>query len=230
MRVLITGASSGIGETIAEELAAAGHQVGLMARRAERIRALARRLGGVAVPGDVAAPADCQAAVDGCVQGLGHLDALVNAAGTWVEEPLHRASYESIQDFVQTDVSGALHITRAVLPVLGRGGRILHINGLQGAIRQRPPVLYAAVEAAVRGLCESLRWEAAEYGVHVSLLTLGSVANAEAATPAAKVLEEEGHRTRLSRGEVAQAALFMLQRPAGVNVDELCLTPLNQAL
>ena len=62
------------------------------------------------------------------------LDALVNAAGTWVEEPLAEVSYEDLRAFVDTDVSGALQITRAALPMLMQsGGRILHINGLQGA-------------------------------------------------------------------------------------------------
>jgi NADP-dependent 3-hydroxy acid dehydrogenase YdfG len=121
-------------------------------------------------------------------------------------------------------------MTRAVLPALREsgGGRILHINGLQGLHRQRPPVLYAAVEAAVRGLCESLRWEAAAEGVHVSLLTLGSVANAEPPVPEPAALLREGRRERLSRSEVAEAVLFMLSQPPGVNVDELVLTPLGQ--
>ena len=103
------------------------------------------------------------------------------------------------------------------------GGRILHINGLQGLIRARPPVLYAAVESAVRGLCESLRWEVAVQGVHVGLITLGSVAS-----PDPVPLHEDGRRCRLSRDEVADAACFVLAQPRGVNVDELVLTPLGQ--
>ena len=225
MNTLITGASSGIGETIARRLAAAGHRVALMARRAERVQALAAELdGAVAVPGDVSIVADCEAAVRETVEAFGSLDALVNAAGTWVEEPLAEVSYEKLRAFVDTDVSGALQITRAVLPVLMQsGGRILHINGLQGLIRARPPVLYAAVESAVRGLCESLRWEVAVQGVHVGLITLGSVAS-----PDPVPLHEGGRRCRLSRDEVAAAACFVLAQPRGVNVDELVLTPLGQ--
>ena len=152
------------------------------------------------------------------------LDALVNAAGTWVEEPLAEVSYEDLRAFVDTDVSGALQITRAALPMLMQsGGRILHINGLQGLIRARPPVLYAAVESAVRGLCESLRWEVAAQGVHVGLITLGAVAS-----PDPVPLHEGGRRCRLSRDEVADAVCFVLAQPRGVNVDELVLTPLGQ--
>ncbi len=225
MNALITGASSGIGETIARRLAAVGHRVALMARRAEQVQAIAAELdGAVAVPGDVGIVADCEAAVRESVEAFGSLDALVNAAGTWVEEPLAEVSYEDLRTFVDTDVNGALQITRAALPVLMQsGGRILHINGLQGLIRARPPVLYAAVESAVRGLCESLRWEVAEKGVHVGLITLGAVAS-----PDPVPLDEGDRRCRLSRDEVADAVCFVLAQPRGVNVDELVLTPLGQ--
>ena len=225
MNALITGASSGIGETIARRLASAGHRVALMARRVERVQALAVELdGAIAVPGDVGIVADCEAAVRESVEAFGSLDALVNAAGTWVEEPLAEVSYEDLRAFVDTDVNGALQITRAALPALTQsGGRMLHINGLQGLIRARQPVLYAAVESAVRGLCESLRWEAAEQGVHVGLITLGSVAS-----PDPVALDEGGRRCRLSRDEVADAVCFVLAQPRGVNVDELVLTPLGQ--
>ena len=230
MKVLITGASSGIGATIARRLAADGHQVALMARREEKLREIVTELdGAIAIPGDVGNAADCEAAVSSAVEAFGGLDVLVNAAGIWVEEPLHEASYEQIRAFVDTDVSGALQITRAALPELMKdGGRIVHINGLQGLIRVRPPVLYATVESAVRGLCESLRWEAAPHGVHVGFITLGSVANEEAPSPDPAPLHEDGKRYRLSRDEVADAVLFMLSRPIGVNVDELVLTPLGQ--
>ncbi len=225
MNALITGASSGIGETIARRLAAAGHQAALMARRGERVQALATELGrAIAVPGDVGIAEDCETSVGAAVEAFGSLDALVNAAGNWVEEPLAEVGYEDLRAFVETDVSGALQITRAALPMLMQsGGRILHINGLQGLIRARPPVLYAAVESAVRGLCESLRWEAAAQGVHVSLITLGAVAS-----PAPVPVYGGGQRCRLSRDEVADAVCFVLAQPHGVNVDELVLTPLGQ--
>ena len=236
MNLLVTGSSSGIGETVARSLVARGHHVVLMARSAERLKTLADEINGtgpvraLAAPGDVGIWADCVQAIDAGLEQFGRLDGLINAAGAWASAPFAEVEIEDLQRFIQTDVDGAIQISRAILPALREqgGGRIIHINGLQGFIRQRPPVLYAAVESAVRGLCESLRWEAAPYGVHVGLITLGAVANAEAPTPDPSVLLREGKRDRLSRDEVAEAVLFMLLRPSGVNVDELVLTPLGQ--
>ena len=104
MRILITGASSGIGETVARRLSADGHRVALMARRQELVRTIAADLeGAIAVPGDVAIVEDCEAAVRETVAAFGGLDILVNGAGTWVEAPLHEATYDQIRAFVDTD-------------------------------------------------------------------------------------------------------------------------------
>ena len=236
MNVLVTGSSSGIGETIARTLVKSGHNVLLMARRAERLTSLADELNEAgprraqARPGDVGVWDDCLAAVDAGLRAFGSLDALVNAAGDWVEEPFIEVEPKVIERFIRTDVTGATQISRAILPELkSRHGHLIHINGLQGFIRQRPPVLYAAVESAVRGLCESLRWEVASYGVHVGLITLGAVANTQPADKEISLLAPEGKREKLSRSEVAAAVMFMLSQPYGVNVDEIVLTPLNQS-
>ena len=232
MNVLITGASSGIGEHVAESLAAVGHQVVLQARREERLDALAERCAGRAVvsAGDVGIWEDCVAAVDAGVSTLGHLDALINAAGYWVDGSLSEVAPDDLDRFVRTDVQGALQMTRAILPHLESRdlSRIIHINGIQAFVRQRPPVLYTAVESAVRGLCESLRWEAASHGVHVTLLTLGLIANAEDPDPLPDKLWVDDQRDRLSRKEVADAVHYVLDQPSGVCVDELILTPLGQ--
>ena len=236
MNVLVTGSSSGIGETVARFLAEAGHNVTLMARRADLLETIAQEINGasggkaVAVAGDVAVWADCGRAVDEAAETFGSLDALVNVAGAWRDKPMLEIEPADIRHFVDTDVTGALQITRAVLPVLrdGGGGRVIHVNGIQGTIRQQAPVIYASVEAAVVGLCEGLRWEAADYGVHVGLIILGAVANQEAHRPEESAVMLDGKRDRLTRGEVADAVRFMLERPTGVNVDSLMLTPLAQ--
>jgi NADP-dependent 3-hydroxy acid dehydrogenase YdfG len=235
MNVLVTGASSGIGESVTRALVEAGHKVVMMARREVLLTTIAAELnaahpGHVLVAiGDVAQVADCERAVRAGLENFGHLDALVNGAGTWVEKAFIDADYDEIRGFIDTDVTGAIQISRAVLPALKqRQGRMVHINGLQGLVRQRPPVLYAAVESAVRGLCESLRWEVGSEGVHVGLVTLGSVANTQAYEPDPAILSSDRQRISLSRREVVEAILFMLERPCGVNVDELVLTPLSQ--
>lgn len=236
MNILVTGSSSGIGETVARRFVHAGHQVILMARRNDLLVKIVDELnsGGqsnaVVADGDVGVWNDCLRVVETGIAAFGHIDGLVNAAGGWVDDRLDEASATAIDRFIRTDVTGATYITRAILPELrrNRDGRIVHINGLQGLIRQRPPVLYTMVESAVRGLCESLRWEAAAYGVQVGLITLGGVANTESDDPDPSVLKNKERGALLSRGEVADAIMYMMSRPKGVNIDEMVLTPLEQ--
>jgi NADP-dependent 3-hydroxy acid dehydrogenase YdfG len=208
----------------------------MLARRSERLEELEAQLNDErarrvhAIRCDVTEWNDCSAAAAEAVATYGRVDGLVNLAGAWVEGPFAEATPEEIRRFVDTDVLGATYLARAVLPAIrdAGGGRVLHINGLQGFIRQRPPVLYAAVESAARGLCESLRWEAAPYGVHVGLITLGSVASGGADEGSQPLHGENGQRIRLTSDEVAEAIVFSLSRPHGVNVDEVVLTPLGQ--
>ena len=128
MNVLVTGSSSGIGETVAKSLVEAGHQVVMMARRAEKLKALANDFNAngpgraEAVPGDVGVWADCERAVDVGMKAFGRLDALVNAAGTWVEAPFVEVRPEALQHFIQTDVTGAAQISRAILPAFQKSG------------------------------------------------------------------------------------------------------------
>ena len=233
--VLVTGASSGIGRATAQAIAKEGGKVVLFARRRQLLESLADTLNAgespqaVAVAGDVSCWEDCVAAVE-AARALGELTALVNAAGAWADGPFDAIDPGELRHFVDTDVAGALQITRAALHVMKQNGRgrVLHINGLQGFLRMRGPVAYAAVESAVRGLCESLRWEAATYGVHVSLLTLGGVSMED--HPDASSLYSDGQRQLLRKSEVVAAVMFMLGQPSGVNVDELVLTPLGLRL
>ncbi|KPJ84351.1 MAG: hypothetical protein AMS17_16375 [Spirochaetes bacterium DG_61] len=236
MNILVAGSSSGIGASVAQRLVAEGHNVVLMARRKDKLESIAEALNSqmpghacIAV-GDVGKSEDCEKAVSIGLESYKTLDALVNAAGAWVDKRFSDATYSEIQHFIHTDVLGATTVSRAIMPALIKrgGGRILHINGLQGFIRQHSPVLYTTVESAMRGFCESLRWESVQSGIHISLITLGSVANTEPFQPDPSLLHERGVRYRLSRKEVTDAILFILSQPLGVNVDEIILTPLGQ--
>jgi len=238
MNVLISGASSGIGAEIGRYLVEKGCKVTLMARRIDKLQALFRELNEIkpdsclVVQGDVSSGKDCQETVSAALDKFSVLDALVNCAGTWVDENFIDASFEQIQDFIATDVQGAAFISRAVLPHMksSKRGNLIQVNGLQGFIRQLKPVIYTTVESAVRGFCESLRFEVAAYGVHTTLITLGAVASGLTDPFEIKKLINSQSRSQLCNMEVAEAVYFILSRPKGVNVDELVLTPLNQSL
>ncbi len=181
--VLITGASSGIGEAAARLFARAGCITVLAARRTDRLQRLASEIegsGGQALPLslDVTQPEQIDAAVRSSLAAYGRVDILFNNAGfgrlDWLEslDPL-----KDIQAQLSVDLLGMILTARAVLPGMyaRRSGHIINMSSVAGWIA--PPLysIYAAAKFGVRGFSEALRREALPMGVHVSVIYPGSV-------------------------------------------------------
>jgi short-subunit dehydrogenase len=170
-RVLITGASSGIGVALALRLANEGAQLALAARRADRLESLAEKLRAagaraIAVRADVANEDECAAAVRVTVDALGGLDLLVNNAGASHYQAVRDCPAEVYERILRTNFLGAVHCTRHALPHLRReGGRILVISSLQGKTGFPGYAAYAASKHALHGFFESLRIEEPEVAV-----------------------------------------------------------------
>jgi len=179
--VLITGASSGIGQVTALALAHRGAQLALVARRADRIEKLVREIsarGGVAeaFPGDVTEPGTMDTVVVGCVGRYGRLDVLVNNAGSGIFATVEQTTEEDLDRMLAVNLKGTFHGIKAALSVMRRQGAGHIINVASTAGRRGSPYVgaYCASKFAMVGLTESLRVELLGSGIRVSLVCPGA--------------------------------------------------------
>jgi NAD(P)-dependent dehydrogenase (short-subunit alcohol dehydrogenase family) len=178
--VLVTGASSGIGEAAAIALAARGHRVLAGVRREVDAERLAAGLGtrGQALMLDVTRP-DQIAAVGAAVQDAGGLDALVNNAGVTISGPLEHIPLDDLRQQFEINVFGVIALTQALLPTLRRGGGRVIIVGSVGGRNAMPLIApYCASKHAIEALVPALRMELKHAGVAVSLVEPGSTRSA----------------------------------------------------
>jgi NADP-dependent 3-hydroxy acid dehydrogenase YdfG len=181
LKILVTGASSGIGRAVAIELAQRGHTVFAAARRLAALEELAASHRGiVAVPLDVTDEKSIETAwalVDSAGQGAG-IDVLVNAAGFALTGPIETLTTQEVKRQFDTNVFGLLAVTRAVLPGMRRrrAGRIVNISSVVGRTSFPAMGVYGATKYAVEALSDALRMELAPLGIKVVLIEPGFVA------------------------------------------------------
>jgi NAD(P)-dependent dehydrogenase (short-subunit alcohol dehydrogenase family) len=178
--VLVTGASSGIGEAAAVALAARGHRVLAGVRREADAKRLAASLGtfGQALILDVTQP-DQIAAARSVVDAAGGLDVLVNNAGVTISGPLEHLPLDDLRQQFEINVFGVVALTQAMLPVLRQSrGRVVVVGSVGG--RNAMPLIapYCASKHAIEALVPALRMELKHAGVAVSLVEPGSTRSA----------------------------------------------------
>lgn len=241
MKILITGASSGIGQATALCLAQKGHQVLLAARRVDKLKQLAAESPAVVgefIVGelDVREAASIQRFMATHGDWLRDVDVLINNAGLAIgREPLDQADPQSIRDVIDTNVSGLLQMTRAILPfmVKRQRGHIVNMGSVAADTAYAGGTVYCASKAAVHMTTEALRQDLAGTGVRVSTISPGRVAETEFSvvrfggdTAKAKKIYE-GYRT-MSAKDVAETIAWVIERPAHVNIQEIVLLPTDQ--
>jgi NADP-dependent 3-hydroxy acid dehydrogenase YdfG len=240
-RVLVTGASSGIGAATAARLAAEGWSVVAAARRAERLAALAASQERIeAYPLDVTSDDDV-AALAAHLEATGGLDAVVNNAGGALGlDRVEDADVAQWQRMYDVNVLGALRVTRAVLPLLrasaaiSGGSDVVFLTSTAAYATYEGGSGYTAAKHGERMLATTLRWELAGEPLRVVQIAPGAVATEEFslvrfdgdAERAAKVYE--GFQP-LVADDVADVISWTLSRPARVSIDELVIRPRAQA-
>ncbi len=171
MRVLVTGAGSGIGRATAQVLAARGHEVVATARRPEVLDDLdvAQRL---------ALDVTSDASVEACVAAAGPLDALVNNAGITETGPLETYPHDVLLKMFETNTFGPVRLIRAVLPSMRERGAgvVVNVTSVEGKVAAPLSGAYCATKHALEALSESLAFEVGHFGVRVVIVEPGYIA------------------------------------------------------
>ena len=240
---MVTGASSGIGEATARQLASLGADVALVARRRDRIEALAGELDGVrtlVVEADVTDRAAAEAAVQETVDELGRLDVLVNNAGVMLLGPISDAPVEEWEQMVQVNVLGLLYCAKAALPHLLEAAEssqrgtadLVNVSSVAGRVARLGSGVYNATKHAVGAFSESLRQEVTKRHVRVGLIEPGAVSTELAGHNRAEVLQGLEKRfadlERLEADDIAEAIGYMVTRPRRMAVNEMLIRPTEQ--
>ncbi|MFD2370079.1 SDR family oxidoreductase [Brevibacillus sp. GCM10020057] len=233
--VIITGASSGIGEATARELASKGANVVIGARRLEKLEALASSLqkdgASVAVQRlDVTDLDQMQDIVQLAVDQFGQVDAIVNNAGVMPLSPLAALKIEEWNRMIDVNIRGVLHGIAAGLPIMKKQGVGHFINVASiGAYEVTPTAaVYCATKFAVRAITDGLRKEVAGQGIRVTLVSPGVTESELAETITDREAKEfmvEYRRIALPASAIARGIAYALEQPENVDVNELVIRP-----
>jgi hypothetical protein len=223
--VIVTGASSGIGEATARQFGRVGAKVVLAARRVDRLEAVAQEIKGLGtgaevlvVAADLSKLEDIQALVNQTLQKFGRIDVLVNNAGIgrldWLEnlDPV-----KDIQAQIEVNVMGVIQTTRQVLPVMikQRSGHIINMCSMASLVATPTYTIYAASKHAVHGFSEALRREVKPWGIDVSMIYPGGVVT-EFASHAGIKRKTNATTPKfmlLTAGQVGSAVVHLVRRP-----------------
>jgi NADP-dependent 3-hydroxy acid dehydrogenase YdfG len=240
---LVTGASSGIGEATALALADEGAAVALVARRIDRLEALASRIEGVkttVIQADITDPDQAAGAVATTVGEFGRLDTLVNNAGVMLLGPIVGAPLEEWQRMVQLNVLGLLYCTHAALPHLleaaGHEPRsvadVVNVSSVAGRVARLNSGVYNATKHGVGAFSESLRQEVTARHVRVTLVEPGATATELAFHNRPEILEgmaqTVGGIEIMQAEDIAESIRFAVTRPRRVVVNEILVRPTEQ--
>ncbi|MFF8289432.1 SDR family NAD(P)-dependent oxidoreductase [Streptomyces sp. NPDC016309] len=176
--VLVTGASSGIGEAVADRFAADGRcRLLLAGRDEERLAAVARRTGGGALAADLAERAGVERLAAEALEREGRVDALVAAAGIGWAGPFTRMPAEAVDRLIALNLTSVVHLVRQVLPGMAeRGvGRVVLIGSMAGRVGVGNEAVYAATKGGLLAFADSLRYELAGTRVGVTVVLPGAV-------------------------------------------------------
>lgn len=237
--VVITGASSGLGEAAARLLSAEGATVVLGARRVDKLEALVSELtekGGkaLAVATDVVDKAQVQALVDTAVQTYGRIDVLINNAGIMPRARLEDLRIDDWDRMIDVNIKGVLYGIAAALPHMKeqKSGHIINVASVAGHKVGPEGVVYSATKHAVRVISEGLRQEVKPYNLRTTIISPGAVDTelpASSTDPAiAADMQEFYDDMAIPADSFARTVLFAMSQPEDVDINEILYRPTRQ--
>ncbi len=236
--VVITGASSGLGEATARQLVQRGAKLVLGARRLDRLQALVEELSlghDAAVRTDVTQYAQVRHLVDHAVQSHGRIDVIINNAGLMPHSPLERGKVQDWDRMIDVNLKGVLYGIAAVLPYMKaqHSGHIINVSSVAGHKVRPGSAVYAATKTAVRVISEGLRQEVKPYNIRTTVISPGAVAT-ELPDSITEPDIAEGVRKlyeiALPADAFANMVVFAMSQPEDVDVNEILFRPTRQEL
>ena len=239
--VVVTGASSGLGEATARLLSAQGATVVLGARRADRLEALAKELAGrggnaLALTTDVTRREQVKALVDSAVQTYGRIDVMINNAGLMPQAPLERLKVDEWDRMIDVNIKGVLYGIAAALPHMQRqkAGHFINVSSVAGHRVGPGFAVYAATKYAVRALSEGLRQEVKPYNIRTTVISPGAVAtelpDSVTDPDASKRIRTFYEQVAVPADSFARAVAFAMSQPEDVDINEILYRPTRQEL
>ncbi len=235
--VVITGASSGLGEATARLLKQQGAKVVLGARRIDRLEALAGELdlpNGAVMRTDVADRAQVQALVDQAVALYGRIDVILNNAGLMPQSLFERLKVEDWDRMVDVNIKGVLYGIAAVLPYMTaqKSGHIINVSSVAGHKVGPGSGVYAATKHAVRALTEGLRQEMVAHNVRTTIISPGAVLTelADSITDPVVAQRVRGlyEQVGIPADSFARCVVFAMSQPDDVDINEILFRPTKQ--
>lgn len=239
--VVITGASSGLGEATARMLSAMGATVVLGARRLDAIQKIATELsteGGkaLAVRTDVVIRDQVQNLVDSAVHAFGRVDVLINNAGLMPHSPLDRLKIADWEQMIDVHLKGLMYGIAAALPhmIRQKSGHMIMVSSVAGHKVRPGSAVYAATKTAVRVIAEGFRQEVKPHNIRTTILSPGAVvtnlADSITEPDVQKAVRDFTAEYAISADAFARAVLFAMGQPDDVDVNEILFRPTRQEL
>jgi NADP-dependent 3-hydroxy acid dehydrogenase YdfG len=239
--VVITGASSGLGEATARLLSSQGASVVLGARRIDRLKLLADELaqkGGkaLAVATDVTNSDQVKSLVEASVQKFGRIDVMINNAGLMPLSLLDRLRIDDWNRMIDVNIKGVLYGIAAALPHMKKqkSGHFINVSSVAGHEVRPGSVVYSATKHAVRIISEGLRQEVKPYNIRTTVISPGAVATelpkSITEPDVAENIQKFYEEFAIPAESFAQAVLYAMSQPDEVDINEILFRPTRQEL
>lgn len=235
--VVITGASSGLGEAAARRLARDGAKLMLGARRLDRLQALAGELSlgrDAVMQTDVTQHDQVKRLVDQAVKTHGRIDVIINNAGLMPHSPLERGKIEDWDRMIDVNIKGVLYGIAAALPYMKtqKSGHIINVSSVAGHKVGPGGAVYAATKHAVRVISEGLRQEVKPYNIRSTIISPGAVAtelpDSVTEPDVAAGVKALYERVAIPADSFASMVAFAMSQPEDIDINEILFRPTRQ--